>query len=217
MKKSSVSIILAALLAVSGAVSAQPRGITMDMINTTLPLEGAPKAIAGPYEVIKDTASGTTGLILFRPAQLAAFPRKDKLPLMVWGNGGCSIDGNSYSDFLTTIASHGFLTMTTVPVEGEQRRQENMDDINKAIAWAKAENERSGSPLQGKIDMAHIAVMGQSCGGFLSIGMGTDPRIGTIGVFNSGVQPASGDGAAGGGFPTTDALAKLHGPVLFKK
>ena len=32
--------------------------------------------------------------------------------------------------------------------------------------------------------------MGQSCGGFLSIALGADPRVKTIGVFNSGVQNA---------------------------
>ena len=42
--------------------------------------------------------------------------------------------------------------------------------------------------LEGKIAVDKIAVMGQSCGGFLSIVLGADPRVKTIGVFNSGVQ-----------------------------
>ena len=58
-----------------------------------------------------------------------------------------------------------------------------------------------------------VAVMGQSCGGFLSISLGGDPRVGTIGVFNSGVQRAN-PGAPPSPFPTADALPKLHGPVL---
>jgi hypothetical protein len=59
-----------------------------------------------------------------------------------------------------------------------------------------------------------MAAMGQSCGGFMSIEIGADPRVGTIGVFNSGVNPPSGQPAPGAR-ATTDALAKLHGPVLF--
>jgi len=55
--------------------------------------------------------------------------------------------------------------------------------------------------------------MGQSCGGFLAIALGADPRVATIGVFNSGVQARNPD-AAPTSFPTTDALQKLHGPVL---
>jgi hypothetical protein len=55
--------------------------------------------------------------------------------------------------------------------------------------------------------------MGQSCGGFLSVALGLDSRVDTIGVFNSGVQPANPD-APPSPFPTTEALADLHGPVL---
>jgi hypothetical protein len=55
--------------------------------------------------------------------------------------------------------------------------------------------------------------MGQSCGGAMAITLGADPRVGTIGVFNSGVQAASA-GASPSTFPTPDALKKLHGPVL---
>lgn len=50
--------------------------------------------------------------------------------------------------------------------------------------------------------------------------MGADPRVKTIGVFNSGVQtPPAGQAQAKGGRgpspqPTADALTKLHEPVL---
>ncbi len=57
-----------------------------------------------------------------------------------------------------------------------------------AIDWAEKENVRAGSPLNGKIAVDKVAVMGTSCGGFLSITLGADPRVKTIGVFNSGVQ-----------------------------
>ena len=202
-----------AFLLFSGIAAAQPPGITMEMINTTLPEEGAPLAQPGPYEVVSEGAFGSAGHILFRPAELDAFPARDNLPLMVWGNGGCAIDGSRYGEFLGTIASHGFLVMTTTEVEGEAPRQGNAGDMLAAIAWAETENERSGSALEGKVDLNHIAAMGQSCGGFLSVTLGTDPRVGTIGVFNSGVQPPDPDGQSSP-FPTTDSLSLLHGPVL---
>ena len=63
--------------------------------------------------------------------------------------------------------------------------------------------------------MDKVAVMGQSCGGFLSVALGADPRVKTIGVFNSGVQKAT------PGAPASQhcrnprrRLPKLHGPVL---
>ena len=202
------------LLAIAGAAVAQPPGVTPEMIARQLPLEGAPLAIPGPYEVISEPAFGLPSHIVFRPADLSAFPDRDTLPVMAWGNGGCAIDGTRYSGFLSTIASHGFLVMTTVAVEGQQRARGVPENMITAFDWAEAENARAGSPLEGKIATGQMSAMGQSCGGFMSISAGGDPRVGTIGVFNSGVQPPNPDGQ-GGGNATTDALADLHGPVLF--
>ena len=202
-------IIFVALMG-AGFALAQPKGITPEMISRSLPLEGAPLAIAGSYKVTSEPAVDAKGLMVYRPAALEAFPKKDTLPLMIWGNGGCAIDSTRYGGFMSTIASHGFLVMSTVPREGA--RQETADDMRGAIDWATKENAREGSPLKGKIALDKIAVMGQSCGGFLSITMGADPRVKTIGVFNSGISDAT--GAVNGTQPGAEALAKLHGPVL---
>jgi sugar lactone lactonase YvrE len=178
-----------------------------DLIRTTLPLDGAPKAIPGPYKVKSEPAFGSPGHVIFRPEDLGSFPGKDKLPVMAWGDGGCAINSARYSGLFTTVASHGFLVIGSVPEPGAANRQQNADDLRKAIAWAEQENTRDGSPLRGKIDLGHVAVMGQSCGGFLSIALGADPRVKTIGVFNSGVQPGRADS-------NEAALQKVHGPVL---
>jgi hypothetical protein len=187
------------------------------MIGRSLPLEGAPLAVPGPYMVTSEPAFGSPGHLMFRPTALEAFPKKDSLPVMVWGNGGCAIDSTRYSGFLTTIASHGFLVLGTLPQQGGGR-QVSAENLRAGIDWVAKENERTGSPLKGKIALDKIAVMGQSCGGFLSITLGADRRVKTIGVFNSGVQnapAAQAQGKAGpASQPTPDALPKLHGPVL---
>ena len=204
----------AVLLTSAGMCLAQPPGITPEMIARALPLEGAPLAEPGPYQVTSEAAFGSPSHHVYRPTTLDAFPKKDTLPVMVWGNGGCAIDSTRYGGFLTTIASHGFVVLGTVPLEGAARRQETADDVRAAIDWAAKENERAESPLKGKIALNQIAVMGQSCGGFLSIVLGADPRVKTIGVFNSGVQKEAAPGGRGGVQPSADALPKLHGPVL---
>lgn len=206
------SITLVTLLG-CGALQAQPPGITMDMINTTLPLEGAPLAVAGPHEPLSEDAFGAERYVVQRPADLEDFDSGNGLPVVVWGNGGCAIDGASYAGFLGTIASHGFLVMTTRALEGEERRSQTGDDLRAALDWAERENARQGSPLYGKIDTSRMAVMGQSCGGFLSVELGTDPRVDTIGVFNSGVSAPNPE--APGDRATTDTLADVHGPILF--
>jgi Chlorophyllase enzyme len=212
----------AALLTGAGICLAQPPGITREMIERALPVEGAPLAKPGPYKVTSESASGSPSHLVFRLTTLERFPKKDTLPVMVWGNGGCAIDSTRYAGFLTTISSHGFLVLGTIPQQGAPRRQATADDLRAAIDWAGRENSRTGSPLKGKIALDKVAVMGQSCGGFLSVALGADPRVKTIGVFNSGVQPtpaaqAQGNAAPGApqsAFPTSADLPKLHGPVL---
>jgi hypothetical protein len=240
MSKLHIGSAAAALLAFAGVCHAQPPGITPEMVNTTLPEAGAPLAVPGSYQVTSEPAFGSPGHVVYRPAVLDGFPKRDTLPVLVWGNGGCAINSTRYGGFFSTIASHGFLVLGTAgppnstsqgatpqaaapqgaappaggPPQGGPRRQATADDLRSAIDWAEKENARDGSPLKGKIAIDKVAVMGQSCGGFLTVALGADPRVDTIGVFNSGLQPANPNGPASP-FPTLDAVAKLHGPALF--
>ena len=213
MKKIVLSVVygIVGILALAGTSHAQPQGITREMIATALPVEGAPLAVPGPYKVLSEPAFGSPGHVVFRPADLDAFPAKDTLPVMVWGNGGCAINSTRYGGFLSTIASHGFLVIATAAKEGEKPRQSNADDLRAALNWAEAEAKRDGSPLKGKITTDKMAVMGQSCGGFLSVSLGLDPRVDTIGVFNSGVQPAN-PNAPAGPFPTSGLARETAWP-----
>ena len=163
---------------------------------------GAAKAEPGPYRATYEPASGAPGLRAFRPANLDRISRHNRLPVVVWGNGGCTFDAPVYTDLLSTIASYGFLVITTagLPATGATGREATANDLIAAIDWAERENTRPGSLLNGKIDTKRVAVMGQSCGGGLAIELGGDPRVATIGVFNYGT--------------TDDVLKRLHGPVL---
>src|SRR5688572_23586916 len=200
------SIVVGTTIALAlGAVShaQRPPGITPEMIATALPPEGAPLAVPGPYKVESGPAFGSPGHVVFRPADLTPFPGRDTLPVMVWGNGGCVINSTRYAGFLTTIASHGFVVMATAAQAGAAGARATADNLRAAIAWAEAEQTRADSPLKGKMALDKLSVMGQSCGGFMALELGADPRVDTIGVFNSGAQE---DAAA--------TVARLHGPVL---
>jgi dienelactone hydrolase len=215
-------VIATGLALLSAAAPAQlPPGVNMDAVNTVLPEEGAPKAIPGKYAVTSGAAAGTDALRIYRPEKLDDFPKRDKLPVVVWGNGGCAIDNPRYGGFLETVASHGFLVITTAaanapaaapaPAAGApgaapaapRRPNATAQSLKAGIDWAEKENTRAGSPLAGKIDTTQVAVMGQSCGGRLSLELGADPRVKTIGVFNAGVKPDQ-----------FTLLKPLHGPVL---
>ena len=147
----------------------RPAGITAEMIASALPVEGAPLAVPGPYKVESGPAFGSPGHVVYRPADLTSFPTRDTLPVMVWGNGGCAINSTRYGGFLTTIASHGLVVMATAAEPGAKGGRATADNLRKAVDWAEAENKRAGSPLSGKIAVDRVAIMGQSCGGFLSL------------------------------------------------
>src|SRR5690606_2728266 len=114
------SILFGSVAAVLFAASseAQPPGITPEMSATSRPRGGARRAEPGRYDVASEPASGAPGRVTFRPADLGAFPARDSLPVVAWGNGGCAINTGRYAGFLETIASHGFLVLGTAPVEG---------------------------------------------------------------------------------------------------
>lgn len=213
MKKNNVRLVPALLVTIAGAAAAQPPGITFEDIARELPLEGAPLAIPGPYEVLSEPAFGLPSHVVYRPADLSVFPGADTLPVVAWGNGGCAIDSTRYGEFLSTIASHGFLVLSTVPLEGEEDVRGTPENMIAAFDWAEAENARTDSPLAGRVATDRMSAMGQSCGGFMSVSAGADPRVRTIGMFNSAVSPPN-PNAPGGGRATTDDLANLQGPVL---
>ncbi|HEX6998387.1 MAG TPA: alpha/beta hydrolase [Gammaproteobacteria bacterium] len=203
----------AAALVIAGSLHAQPPGITREMIMRQLPQEGAPVAVVGPYETVMEPAFGSAEHAVYRPADLAALPAREKLPIVVWGNGGCARNSGMFAGFLGNIASHGYLVVTTAAPEGVTGRA-TADDLRKGLDWAFAEAGRSGSPLAGKIDTDKVAVMGVSCGGVLTLSLAGDPRVDTIGVFNSGVS-APGAANAIPGNPTTEVLKTIHGPALY--
>lgn len=151
---------------------------------------------------------------IYRPHDLKPFGASLKMPIVAWANGGCRNSSGEFRNFLTEVASHGFLVLAIGPAgnavasgseaAGNGSKSSQLLD---AVDWATRENGRSGSEYFGKIDTAKIAVMGQSCGGLQAMEVSTDPRVSTTVLWNSGLfaavnargrgtQPESGQGAA---------------------
>lgn len=148
----------------------------------------------GPYKAIM---TGDTSLIthtIYRPFDLSRFGGKEKLPIIVWGNGACKNGSSEVRNLLSEIASHGFLVIAVGPlkysifdVDQNNRSMSDPKSMTAAVDWAIAQNIQKGSPLFGKIDMSKVAAMGQSCGGLMAMGVSTDPRVTTIVMWNSGL------------------------------
>ena len=172
----------------------------------------------GDYKAIMISEPSLSTHTVFRPQDLSAFGRKNKLPIIAWGNGACANSPWEHINFLNEVASHGFLVIAIgpMPAEGEQGGgRSQSSQLADAIDWAIAQNSDKNSPYYKKIDVKNIAVSGMSCGGLQTLEIAPDPRVTTTVICNSGIfiDPIT-------GFPgmpdlKKDDLKKLHTPTLY--
>jgi dienelactone hydrolase len=84
------------------------------------------------------------------------------------------------------------------------------------LDWAQQAQHEAGGPWQGRIDSSRVAVMGQSCGGLQALAVAGDPRIRTVGVWNSGGLTDEGMAARIAGAPVTkEQITALRVPALY--
>jgi hypothetical protein len=155
---------------------------------------------------------------IFRPQNLSVFGKKNKLPVIAWGNGACANSPWEHVNFLNEVASYGFLVIAIgpMPKEGEQTRDRSTSSqLSDAIDWAIAQNSDKDSPYYKKIDLKNVAVSGMSCGGLQTLEIAPDPRVTTTVVCNSGILPNPNTGMPGMPSLAKDQLKKLHTPTLY--
>ncbi|WP_319481916.1 hypothetical protein [uncultured Draconibacterium sp.] len=172
----------------------------------------------GEYKAIMISEPSLATHTVFRPQDLSAFGKKNKLPVIAWGNGACANSPWEHVNFLNEVASHGFLVIAIgpMPAEGEQGGgRSQSSQLADAIDWAIAQNSDKNSPYYKKVDVENIAVSGMSCGGLQTLEMAPDPRVTTVVVCNSGVLPAPNGGMPGMPALEKEDLKKLHTPTLY--
>lgn len=103
---------------------------------------------------------------------------------LVFGNGGCFNVGTMFEDFLTEIASYGYLVIANgPPLKSSTPAAKGGEGISPLAGLASAMGSGQSRPIQltqsvdwvvkggpdvtkyGNVDAAHIAAAGQSCGG----------------------------------------------------
>lgn len=173
----------------------------------------------GKYSAVMMTEASLPTHTIFRPNDVSPFGKEQKMPVIAWGNGACFNSPFEHVNFLNEVASHGFLVIAigVMPKEsGEQERSRSKSSLLlTAIDWAIAQSKDKNSPYFGKIDTTKIAVSGMSCGGLQTLEVAGDPRISTVGVFNSGVLGNPGSGMPGMPSITKEQLKKIHTPTLY--
>jgi hypothetical protein len=211
----------------------------------------------GPYGVVIEHDPGLATHTIYRPSELAM----DEHPVLVWGEGGCANNGLMFPEYLSEIASHGFVVVADGPPgemgagaggpngpaaggaggpqaggpppggpapggaraggpapagaegpppagaggpppggggaprpgPGAGNGMVNGTDLIAAIDWLADEAQDRSSRFYGKVDVDHVAAMGMSCGGLMSYGASNDPRVSTVGIWNSGLFAADPD------------------------
>jgi len=162
----------------------------------------------GPHKVTVETNSGS-GIsegTIYRPTDLGG---TEKYPIFVWGEGGCSQDGNSNSAAMGELASHGYFVIADGKPGGSGNRSQTNDAVGMGkplvayIDWAIAENGKACSAYYQALDTTKISANGFSCGGLMSEGTAGDPRITTWGINSSGLTS-----------PSQALYDSVHTPVL---
>lgn len=176
----------------------------------------------GPFKALIAQDGSLPTHTIFRPRDMSAVGKEQpRLPIVAWGNGACANSPWEHVNFLSEIASHGFLIIAIGPMPVDGKRGGGPGGPTKAslltdaINWAIAQNANASSQYAGKLDTSKIAVAGMSCGGLQALEVAPDPRVRTLMVCNSGIFINS--GGAMGGMPnlSKDHLKKLHTPVIY--
>ena len=218
---------LAILLFLIASATAAPQQTTEQIRIVNVEQRGAPPS--GPYPVVIEHDQRLATHTVYRPATLGP----SKHSVLVWGEGACVKNGLTFPEFLSEIASYGFVVIADGPpvmpaARGQggpapaagaprgggapagQARGGAPVSINAdgtpliaAIDWLAREAADSGSRFYQKVDTSRVAAMGMSCGGLMAYNVSADPRIATVGIWNSGLLQ-----------PDDKIYAGLHSPVI---
>ncbi len=177
---------------------------------------------SGPEPAVAVAEASLPTHTVYRPKTLDG-----RYPVVLWGNGSCVNSNFGYREFLTEVASHGFIVLAIGPWRDSpaprQQRPENPAEwppfetqhsqMLDALDWINAENRRQGSPYFGHVG-DKVAAMGHSCGGLQTVRVSTDPRITTAVVLNSGMLE-DGDQYMVRHDLTRSILQKMHAPIAY--
>jgi hypothetical protein len=233
-------VVAVASIATVAAQTAAPASDSPRIRVINVAQRGGPPTGPNPVVIEHDQTLATH--TIYRPANLGS----SKHGVLVWGEGGCAKNGLTFPEFLTEIASHGFVIIADgPPVEnagrggpgggggapraggpppagaapggpagaapgagpgGPGRGNGAMLDgtaLVQAIDWIEKEGRDKTSRFYQKVETSRVAAMGMSCGGLMSYGASADPRVATVGIWNSGLIQ-----------PDEKIFAGLHSPVI---
>jgi hypothetical protein len=164
---------------------------------------------SGPYSAHLLTEPSLPNHVIYAPK--VPPPEKVKMPVLIWGNGGCTSSGTPYGPFLTEVASYGYIAIANgppggappsldvpsgLPLPGPNGEQlyskesmmgggmSKVKDMLDAIDWVVKGNAKKF----GNVDTDTFITAGSSCGGLEAYSAAyKNPKVKLIGIYNSGV------------------------------
>jgi acetyl esterase/lipase len=161
-----------------GDTSAAGERMKKMMGNLKPPAEINRSGGSGKYKAKAFEDPTLAGHTIFAPATI---PEGKKLPLLLWGNGGCLALGQTHGNVLTDIASHGYVVIANGRANPANVTFSKNYDMFDAALWA----AKRGAKYN--IDVTSVASAGQSCGGMQAYTGNQAPGIKTTIIFNSGL------------------------------
>ncbi len=169
---------------------------------------------SGQFKSIAVKEKSMPDFVIYRPKDLMyTHARQGDIPVLLFGNGGCSDTSIGYERMLTEIASHGYIVVAIGEMqdkrfdrtEGHTESSELMRGLDLLLVL----NQTKGSNYYHFIDSTRIAVAGHSCGGAQVLCNAADKRLKTYIILNAGMGDMEMAGAS------RLSLPKLHAPILY--
>ena len=106
------SVLLAgyvATIATAALAQTDPRVTITKLTTVDVQQSGSPPT--GPFAIVVEHDPGLATHTIYRPRELSL----DEHPVLVWGEGACAKNGLLFPEYLSEIASHGFVVIADGP------------------------------------------------------------------------------------------------------
>ena len=181
---------------------------------------------SGPHKAIATREKTLTDFVVYHPVNMDAAMvterpaffgqgggKREKLPVLVWCNGGCMDTSIGYENMLSDLASYGYVVVAIG--EMQMMAQHDKDQhtpssmVKKALDWIVQQSQDPASPYFNRIDTDKIAAAGHSCGGAQVLANAADTRLKTYLILNAGMGKMTMADAS------SKSLKRLHAPILY--
>jgi dienelactone hydrolase len=170
-------------------------------------------AVTQPLEVVRDRPDTMPGFAVTRPANLSVGGQR--LPVIVWANGGCLRIDIAYRSMFARWASQGFVIISvdepTARTGADPNNPSTVADQRAAIDWAAREDRSSQSAYANRLDLSRIVAAGNSCGGRTALELAAaDTRVKSVYILSgASVNPNAPRAGA------EAVISRVRVPVIF--